>query len=394
MNALEKTLQRYASHPGKSRGRVYPEAAPKTRDEFQRDRDRIIHTGAFRRLQYKTQVFVTHEGDYFRTRLTHTLEVAQIARSIARALGVNEDLAEALALAHDLGHTPFGHAGEWALQDLLKDHGGFDHNIQTFRILTSLEKRYAGFDGLNLTWETLEGVLKHNGPMTDPLPAFVQTYLKFYDLEVKTFASLEAQIAALSDDIAYTSHDIEDGLKAQLLNMDDLKSLPLIGECLNNALSLSDSKSVIVHTFIRDLIGKLVCDLIETTQKNLDGLSPSSVEDIRRAHKSTAGFSNATSSDLKVIKDFLAKQMYSHFQIMRMKRKAQAIIKDLFQAFSNDWELLPPDLHAVIQKDESSAPLVIADYIASMTDRYAVQEHARLFNPLTRNDDFTYGTYF
>jgi len=378
--------QKYACLPEKSRGRLYNEPEARSRSCFQRDRDRIIHTGAFRRLQYKTQVFVNHEGDYFRTRLTHSLEVAQIARSISRALGVNEDLAEALALAHDLGHTPFGHAGEHALAEVMQPFGGFDHNIQAFRILVELSRRYPDYEGLNLTWETLEGAVKHNGPLAGKgkkvTSKKLKDFNKTFDLELKTWPSLEAQIAALSDDIAYNSHDIEDGVSAGLFQLDQLQALPVVGEAIEKARAATDVPKMQVHETIRNLIGRMVADLIDTTRTNLGALAPDSVEDIRKAGAPTAAFSEEMQAADTEIKAFLRENMYTHYRVKRMTSKAKRVVQDLFQLFMAEPDLLPEKWQArrAVHSEKALQAGVVADYIAGMTDRFAMQEHQQLFD--------------
>ncbi len=380
----------YACHPESSRGRRHPEPESATRTPFQRDRDRIIHSAAFRRLKHKTQVFVYHEGDYYRTRLTHSLEVAQIARSVSRALGLNEDLAEAVALAHDLGHTPFGHAGEEALAEAMSAHGGFDHNEQTFRILTSLEHRYAEFDGLNLTWETLEGVVKHNGPLAGPsarkpVPPSIAAWP--HNLELDGWPGLEAQIASLADDIAYNNHDIEDGLRAKLFTIDDLAEVPLVGPVFRQVSErypgLEESR--LIHESIRRLIDAMVNDLIAQTGRVLETLRPKDADELRRCGRPVAAFSNEMRENDRALKHFLFERMYRHSTVNRMSAKAHRVVRDLFAFYVEQPDCLPGEWRqAAGGLGPSETARLIADYIAGMTDRYALHEHQRLFDLYTR----------
>lgn len=372
----------YATDPGRSRGRMVPEADSPTRTCHQRDRDRIVHAGAFRRLQYKTQVFVYHEGDYYRTRLTHSLEVAQIARSVSRALGLNEDLAEAVALAHDLGHTPFGHAGEDALNEMLSDQGGFSHNEQTFRILTELEQRYIAHDGLNLTWETLEGVVKHNGPLLDP-PDSVAAFSHRWDLELSTYAGPEAQVAALADDIAYNNHDIDDGLRARLFTLDDLRDLPLVGpvfaDLADRHPGIEDGR--LIHEAVRRLIDLMVTDLLDETRRRLAAIDPRSPEDVRRSDAPVVAFSDHMRQNDRALKDFLFERMYRHYKVNRMTAKVRRVVRDLFSLYTQAPNCLPQDWRERAETlPPSGRARLVADYIAGMTDRYALQEHRKLFD--------------
>ena len=385
-------LAPYASHGPQSRGRLLAENDGReatSRSPFQRDRDRIIHSGAFRRLKHKTQVFVYHEGDYFRTRLTHSLEVAQIARSMARALQLNDDLAEAVALAHDLGHTPFGHAGEDALNNAMQNFGGFDHNDQTIRVLTHLEQRYAGFDGLNLSWETIEGVVKHNGPVTgdaagrDPVSEIDR---KFH-LELEKYASAEAQLANLADDIAYLSHDFDDGLRAGLFRLEDICHLPQVSTALkdiNQRYGTIDLGRT-THELVRRLISVFVEDLLTVSSRNLAEAELSTVDDIRTAGRPLIVFSAPMAADLDCLRKFLFHHMWRHYKVNRMTSKAKRVVTDLFDLFMSETNILPHDWQAsagVALTDLSltGRARIIADYIASMTDRYAIIEHQRLFD--------------
>ncbi len=384
-------LAAYACRPDRSAGRLYDEPESKYRTPFQRDRDRIIHCSAFRRLKYKTQVFVYHQGDHYRTRLTHTLEVAQITRSIARALMVNEDLAETVALAHDLGHPPFAHAGEDSLNKCMKHVGGFDHNDQSLRVLTTLEHKYPSFAGLNMTWETLEGVVKHNGPVAKPdhdkqvaLAVLQQTA----DLQLDSYASVEAQIAALADDIAYNNHDVEDGLHAGLFSLDDIRSVRLLDEVAGRAESAYPgiSRELLVFETIREMIGAMVEDVIAETERRLAALAPQSPDDIRAADWAMVAFSDEMLEKVNELRAFLWARMYKHFTVCRTMSKAARLVEELYGAFLGQPELLPGEwqdrLRAEGADSEKSRARVIADYIAGMTDRYAVREHARLFEPI------------
>lgn len=376
----------YAADERASRGRLIPEPESDNRSAFQRDRDRIIHSNAFRRLKHKTQVFVYHEGDYYRTRLTHSIEVAQIARTIARSLGANEDLAEAVALAHDLGHTPFGHAGEDALKAALVDVGGFDHNVQTLRILTRLERRYAAFDGLNLTWETLEGVVKHNGPIHEPAPA-IRDYNAEHPLWLDSHASLEAQVASLADDIAYNSHDIDDGLRAGLFRLEELADLPLVGPLLADIDEAWPGleRQRRIYELVRRLIGALVRDLTAETARRIEDLGPKTADDIRAAPGPTAAFSDDMAPDLEALRAFLRTHMYRHTELNRMTSKARRIVRDLYALLTREPESLPAEWRTQAEgADPQRIQRVVGDYIAGMTDRYAMLEHKRLFDIYSR----------
>lgn len=373
----------YACQPSKTRGRLLDEGESSNRTPFQRDRDRIIHSMAFRRLEYKTQVFVNHEGDHYRTRLTHSLEVAQLARSMARSLNLNEDLAEACALAHDMGHPPFGHAGEEALQEAMASSNGFDHNAQTLRLMMVLEQRYAEFDGLNLTWETLEGIAKHNGPVDNPHPTLV-TCNELYDLHLSTYASAEAQVAALADDIAYHNHDIDDGLRAGLFEVEDLLPLPMVGQIFRDVIKKYPllSRQRLACEGVRRIINMMVVDLLEETHRNLSNLSLKSVDDIRRQKQAVVDFSSEMQSVHRQLRKFLTERMYRHYKVNRMTSKARRVILQLFEIFNDEPNCLPTEWYRKVEASESDADkmTIIADYISGMTDRYALQEHSRLFN--------------
>lgn len=380
----------YACDPASSRGRLHPEDESSTRTVFQRDRDRIIHSSAFRRLKHKTQVFVYHEGDHYRTRLTHSLEVAQIARSLARALSLNEDLAEALALAHDLGHPPFGHAGEDALKEVMEPYGGFDHNGQTLRVLTKLEARYADFDGLNLSWETLEGIVKHNGPLkgTNDLPWAVAEYAKIQDLEIDTWPSVEAQVASLSDDIAYHTHDMDDGIRAGLFAVDDLADVPIVGPAINDVLNRYPDLELprVIHETVRRVIDEMVNDLLAETRSRLSDAAPISSEDVRRIGGPIVAFSDTLDHQNAKLKEFLYTRMYRHYKVNRMTSKAHRVVRELFDLLLKEPDCLPSDWRQMtIDLDTVSRARLVADYIAGMTDRYALDEHRRLFNPYHEN---------
>jgi dGTPase len=381
----------FASDPGRSRGRLHRESPSATRTEFQRDRDRVIHSDAFRRLKQKTQVFVAHEGDHYRTRLTHSLEVSQIARTAARVLGLDEDLAEVLALAHDIGHPPFGHAGETALNALMAQYDGFDHNAQALRVLTKLEHKYPKFDGLNLTWETLEGVIKHNGPLVtkdrpiDKLPAAFRDYEALQSLELETYAGPEAQVAALADDIAYNNHDIDDGLKAGLFKVEDLMEIPLTADVFRQVMA--DYPSIesgrVISESIRRLIGLWLGDLIAETRRRVASEKLKTVEDVRTLGRPIAAFSKEITIKQKPLRDFLFQRMYRHHKVNRMMSQARRIVRELFALYLAEPDVLPSpwrDRAISTGKDMTKRARVVCDYIAGMTDTYAIDEHRRLFN--------------
>ena len=374
----------YATHSERAVGRRVPEDDSDFRSPFQRDRDRIIHSSAFRRLKHKTQVFVEHEGDYFRTRLTHSIEVAQVARTIAGALALNGELTEAIALAHDLGHPPFGHTGEDALSILMAPYGGFDHNAQAIKIVTQLERHYADFDGLNLTWECLEGIAKHNGPVVGELPIALAEYDALHDLELGTFASAEAQVAALADDIAYNNHDLHDGLRAGLFEDADLADLPIVGASFAEV----DAKYPDLdpkrrrHEALRRVFGHMVYDVINTSRGLIAESAAGSVEDIRGYGKPVVRFSGAMWADLKVIRSFLFSRMYRAPSVMAKREEVTKVVHDLFPLYLTQPHLLPGNWQLAVAAaggSRTSLARVVADYIAGMTDRFALQEHARLF---------------
>jgi dGTPase len=388
---MSSTRAPYACDPAKSRGRLIPEPPSETRTPFQRDRDRIIHAQAFRRLKHKTQVFVQHEGDHYRTRLTHSLEVAQIARSIARTLGLDEDLAEALSLAHDLGHPPFGHAGEEALDLCMQPFGGFDHNEQTFRVLTALERRYPTFDGLNLTWEALEGIVKHNGPLTGPaasakakaraVPRSIAEFSARWDLELGEFASLEAQVAAVSDDIAYNNHDIDDGLRAGLFSLKDLADVPLAGPIVaavrRDHPGLDEDRAM--HETVRRMIGEMVEDVIAEARRRIFEARVMSPEEVRALGQPLAVFSEPMRQNDIGLKRFLFVHMYRHERVTRMTEQAKLVVADLFDRHLADPSLLPADWQAELgAAGDAKTARVIADYIAGMTDNFAFETQERL----------------
>ncbi len=384
------TVAPFACDPALSRGRLVPEEEGSTRTVFQRDRDRIIHCTPFRRLKQKTQVFVSHEGDHFRTRLTHSLEVAQIARSISRALGLDEDLAEALALAHDLGHPPFGHAGEDALQACMAPYGGFDHNAQTLRIVTDLERRYAEFDGLNLSWEALEGIVKHNGPLLSGpddagghLPEGIMEYTRRHDLELHTQPSAEAQVAALSDDIAYNNHDLDDGLRARLFTVEDLLGLPLVGDMFRTVMERYPGidQTRLIHEANRRLIAAMVNDCLAETGRRVAASGAGSVEDVRGLDRPVVAFSQDMIEADRAIRAFLFENMYRHYRVNRMASKARRVVTDLFELFLAEPNTLPTDWQARIDpRDRAGTARAVCDFIAGMTDAFALEEHRRLFD--------------
>ena len=372
----------FRSDPANSRGRLYPEDESTFRSCFQRDRDRIIHCSAFRRLKHKTQVFIEHEGDYFRTRLTHSIEVAQVARTISGVLGLNAELTEAVALAHDLGHPPFGHTGEDALNALMEPYGGFDHNAQALRIVTNLERHYADFDGLNLTWETLEGIAKHNGPVIGTLPYALAEYNSLHDLELHSYASTEAQVAALADDIAYNSHDLHDGLRAELFSTDELAELPILQDCFAEVNRKYPGLNYYRrrHEALRRFFGVLVEDVIAIARTNLAELTPKTASNVRYAGRPMIQFSDGLWGDLKVVRKFLFHRMYRAPSVVKMRKEVTEAVTTLFPLFMQHPELLPKQWRKDVQKAEDDVALarIVVDYIAGMTDRFALQEYERL----------------
>ena len=371
----------WAVRPETSRGRLHAEPESPSRGPYQRDRDRIIHSSAFRKLQYKTQVFVNHEGDFYRTRLTHSIEVAQIARSIARALALDEDLAEALALAHDLGHPPFGHAGEDALALAMKPFGGFDHNAQSLKVVTLLESRYAAVDGLNLTWETLEGLAKHNGPVRKP-PPYVATYDDRHKLELSTHAGAEAQVAALSDDIAYNNHDVDDGLEAGLFALEELLDVPLIGPIVSEVRRDYPGLDVRLVRLeaVRRMIGAMIDDVMVETRARAEMAKLTSARDVRDLGHAVVAFSPAMNEDLARLRAFLHERMYRHWRVNRTRSQARRILAEMFALFLAEPDVMPAEWYERLRDlDDEGRARTICDYVAGMTDRYAIEEHRRLF---------------
>ena len=384
-NVSNGNLATYAAHEKQSNGRLYPETSAEYRSEYQRDRERIIHSTAFRRLEYKTQVFVNHEGDLFRTRLTHSIEVAQIARALARALNLNEDLCEAISLAHDLGHTPFGHAGQDALNDCMQHHGGFEHNLQSLRIVDKLELKYPEFSGLNLMFETREGILKHcSRKNAEQLGELGQRFIQ------RKQPNLEAQLANIADQIAYNNHDLDDGLRSGLINIKQLNNVELFAEKFEHVSTiypkLSERRKI--YECIRSIINELVTDLISQSTKEIKQMNPSTIEDVRAETKPMILFSEAMRLKNFELKAFLNKCLYQHYKVHRMSQKAKKIILDLYTSFYNDTKLMPEEYQgyastALEQKGEKGKARIVADYIAGMTDRYAIAEHQRIFNAKT-----------
>jgi dGTPase len=385
----------YAAEPARSRGRLYAEPPSPRRNVFRRDCDRVIHATAFRRLAHKTQVFVYHEGDHYRTRLTHTLEVTQLARSLARALSLDEDLAEACALAHDVGHPPFGHAGEHALDECLSEHGGFDHNAQTISVVTRLERRYPDFDGLNLTWETLEGLAKHNGPLVDEagrpaaryakrgIPRVILDCCRVRDIDLARYPSAEAQVGAIADDIAYNAHDIDDGLRAEMFSLEELGAVPLLADILRgiDARHPGLDGPRRTHELVRLLITRLIEDVIAESERRLKALAPQSADDVRAAHGPVIGFSPEMARADRAIKDFLFPRMYRHPRIVRIMADAEGVLRDLFKRYVGHPKDLPLEWQqGLTSVDDAKHARHVGDFIAGMTDRFALNEHARLFD--------------
>jgi dGTPase len=391
----EARLAPYAARAAESRGRLHAEPESAHRSCFQRDRDRIIHSSAFRRLKHKTQVFVEHEGDYYRTRLTHSIEVAQIARTVARTLRLNEDLAEAVALAHDLGHPPFGHTGEEALAECMGPYGGFDHNAQALKIVTAIECHYAEFDGLNLTWETLEGIAKHNGPLLplvdaprEALPFAIADYVPRHDLELHTHAGAEAQVAALSDDIAYVNHDLHDGLRAGLFTLDEAIALPVVGDCFAEVDAAWPGLDPVRrrHEALRRVFGLMVDGVLAESRERLAALDPGSAEAVRMLNEPVITFSGRMVGDITAIKAFLFRHMYRHFRVRRMRAKASRVVRELFDIFTTDPALMPGEWAEAARRAQAEVlrARIVADYIAGMTDRFALEEHRQLTDPMAR----------
>ena len=387
-----RVLAPYAADPAGSAGRWHPEAPCPMRTPFQRDRDRIVHATAFRRLTHKTQVFLYHEGDHFRTRLTHSIEVAQIARAIARMLALDEDLAEALALAHDLGHTPFGHAGERALAEVMQPWGGFDHNAHSFRVVTQLERKYAAFDGLNLTFETLEGLVKHNGPIGSIAVPGVADHHRILreaiaaagltaPLALDLYAPAEAQAAAIADDIAYNSHDVDDGLRAGLLKFDDLAAVPLVGRFVREAQGRAPDAARAIYEVHRRMITVMIDDVVQTARANLAALPMQSLDGVRRAGRTVVAFSPAMQAEVAGLQGYLYPNVYRHPRVMRIMRAAEGIVRDLFRRYLAQPDSMPSGWRArAVGLDEAQRARLVADFVAGMTDRYAVDEHQRLFD--------------
>jgi dGTPase len=375
-------LANYASCAKKST-KLYSEQNSSGRSQFQKDRDRIIHCNAFRRLEYKTQVFINNEGDHYRTRLTHSLEVAQLARSIARILGLDEDLSEAISLSHDLGHSPFGHAGEDALKEVMQDYGGFDHNAQTIRILTKLEKKHPNFDGLNLTWECLEGLAKHNGPVAKP-PRALKEYNKIHNLKLNTYPSLEAQLASVSDDIAYNSHDIEDGIKAGLFTVEEVSEVKIIGNIIKNIHKKFPKipQNILLHETRSNFIRIMIDDILTNTAKNIEKYKINSANDVRNAGKLICDFSDEFKKELKKVKEFLMEKMYRHYKVLIMTTKAKRIVKELFLFYLENPNCLPLEWLENIEDttDKTDIAHTVVDFIAGMTDRYAYIQYKKIFD--------------
>ena len=376
-------MRLYAADPAASRGRLHAEPASPTRDAFQRDRDRIVHSAAFRRLRDKTQVFVAPDGDHFRVRLTHSLEVAQIARTLARALGLNEDLTEACALAHDLGHPPFGHSGEDALKLAMAPFGGFDHNAQTVRVLTRLEQRYPGFDGLNLSWETVEGLAKHNGPVADPPWALAEIDAA-WPLDLASWPGLEAQVAALADDIAYDNHDLDDGLRAGLFELDDVLAVPFTADCwaaVTARWPAVRERRRLVPELVREQIGRMTADLLATTRSALDETAPAGTAEVRAAGRALVAFSPAMAAHEAALKTFLRDRMYRHPSVRVLRDPSQLIVGGLFETLHTKPGLLPPRWRDRLPDAEPDRARHVADFIAGMTDRFAIREYERIVGP-------------
>lgn len=375
-------LASYACDPFTNKGRLYKEHPTNYRNEFERDRDRIIHSKAFRRLQYKTQVFINHEGDHYRNRLTHSIEVASVARSISNTLNLSSDLAEAVALAHDLGHTPFGHAGEIALNECMKNYGGFCHNAHSLKILTKLEKRYAAYDGLNLTWEVLEGIVKHNGPLLTNIPEYVKEYNLKNNLDLVSYASAEAQVAALADDISYISHDLEDSIGAKIIDFNHLAEMKFMENYIQTIQEkfTNITSSRLIYEVVRKLMSDLINSLLQQTNHNLQKEKIKTVEDIRHLNYPIIDFTDETKEYIKEIREFSYNRIYTHNNLIALALKGQKIIKELFAAYVNNIDLLPSSWRGLILENEVAKGSIVADYIAGMTDRFAIQEYQNLYS--------------
>jgi dGTPase len=377
-------LKTYACLSKNSRGRVYPEKPTPYRNEFERDRDRIIHSNAFKRLQYKTQVFVNHEGDHYRNRMTHSMEVSSIARSLSKELGLSDDLAEGVALAHDLGHTPFGHAGEEMLNECMKNYGGFSHNAHAFKILTSIEQKYAAYDGLNLTWEVLEGIIKHNGPVTGGKAYWhVFEYDAKHSLDLHKRSSAESQVASLSDDIAYICHDLEDSIKAEIISYRDLSEIEFIDryihEVKNQYIDINGSR--LIYEVVRKLTHHLIESLLFQTRENIQKYNVKTEQDIRNLDKQIVEFTEGTNREVKLIKDFLMKKVYKHHRVASVTLRCKNVVKDLFKLYVENFELLPFSWRSMMtEATEEEKMSMIADYIAGMTDRFAIKQYQSFYN--------------
>ena len=381
-------LATYATHPENSRGRLYPDFINIIRSPFQRDRDRLIHSSAFRRLDGKTQVFAYHEGKNYRTRLTHSIEVSQITRTICKSLNLNEELAEALALAHDLGHSPFGHAGERGLQNSMKKYGGFDHNVHSLKIMTKIEIHYPEFEGLNLTWETLEGTVKHNGPIKKISNNYLKEFNKKFDLDLKNYPSLEAQVASFADDIAYNNHDIDDGFRAGFFSINDLRELPFINEILTKfeAENPNADDNLRIYAITRNMIARMIFDVLDNSRENIKKHKIQTPQDVRNHKGFIVDFSPAMHNEIKLLHEFLKKRFYTNTSVARMDMKSQRIVEELFSIFTNNWMLLPMEVRKYLDKNSTDERIadVVCEYIANMTDMHAIEEHKKLYDPHTR----------
>ena len=381
-------LASYATKAENSKGRMYPDFPITNRSPFQRDRDRLIHSASFRRLDGKTQVFAYHEGRNYRTRLTHSIEVSQITRTLCKSLNLNEELGEAVALAHDLGHSPFGHAGERALQNSMKNFGGFDHNINSLKIITKLEERYPEFPGLNLTWETIEATVKHHGPMKKIESQYLKDFNKKFDLDLKNYPSLEAQVASFADDIAYNNHDIDDGFRAGFFSINDLRELPFINEILTKfeAENPNADDNLRIYAITRNMIARMIFDLLDNSRENIRKFNIQSPNDARRHKAFIVDFSPSMHAEIALLHQFLKQHFYTNTLVSRMDMKSQRIVEELFTIFTNNWLLLPMDVRKYLSAQSSDAQIadIVCEYIANMTDMYAIEEHKKLYDPHTR----------